>query len=334
MVGRRVTGLAVGALWAGVGQAASGSGSAGPRVVTAEWFATVAGPDPRVFGTSLEGAAFDSHGHFYFVDTTAPARQPKLLSLDLKTRKTTGLYTDDVSMLNCIGFAPDGTMYLCDLKNGDGGGGRVVSYDPASGKIGDVLTNVGGAAFVPDDMAIAGNGDMYIADYQGTPTSRTGNIILREANGQAGVALPGLAHPNGIVLAADQSGLWIDQDLSGTLDHVAKQYSSPASTDVTVTLHTASYLSLGSNAYTDSLTVDGKGNIYMAVYGASEVLEFDPSGVQIGRVAIPGDAPNVTHVAIEPGTDRAFVTASGPGGGYIYTFPALAPAPADTANGG
>jgi hypothetical protein len=57
------------------------------------------------------------------------------------------------------------------------------------------------------------------------------------------------------------------------------------------------------------------------------------SGIEVGRVVIPGDASNVTHVAIESGTRRAFVTASGPGGGSIYAFPALAPAPAGAPNG-
>jgi lactonase len=146
--------------------------------------------------------------------------------------------------------------------------------------------------------------------------------------------LTGVAHPNGIVLTPDQTGVWIDEDLSGRLDHVAEGLSSPASTTPVVTLHTASYLSLGANAYTDSLTVDVQGNIYMAVYGASEVLEFDPDGLEIGKVVIPGDAPHVTHVAIRPGTRQAFVTASGPGGGYIYTFRALAAAPVNRPNGG
>lgn len=325
-----VSGLMVGGVWVGVGQAASGGGDrATLQVSTATWFATVAGVDPGVFGTSLEGAAFDSRGDFYFVDTTAPQGKSKLMSLDLNTRKVSSLYTDSGSMLNCIGFGPDGTMYLCDLK-----GRRIVRYDPATQRLTDVLTEIGGTAFVPDDMAIDKSGDVYIADYQGTPTDPAGRILLRGADGSAQAVLTGVAHPNGIVLTPDQTGLWIDEDLSGTLDHVAEGLSSPASTTPVVTLHTASYLSLGANAYTDSLTVDGRGDIYMAVYGASEVLEFDPDGVEIGKVVIPGDAPRVTHVAIEPGTRRAFVTASGPGGGYIYTFQALAAAPANAPNGG
>jgi lactonase len=316
------------------GQATRGSaqpagGAASTQVAHAKLFATVAGTDPGPFGTSLEGAAFDRSGRFYFVDTTAPAGKPKLMSLNLGNRKVTGLYTDSGSMLNCVGFAPSGTMYLCDLK-----GRRVVRFDPATRSLTTVLTKVNGTPIVPDDLAIDKSGTMYVADYQGTPTSPTGRIVLRAANGTTQVALAGLAHPNGLALAPGQTSLWTDQDLSGTLDHVAEQLSSPAATTPTVTLHTAAYLSLGANAYTDSLTTDGQGNVYMAVYGAGEVLEFSPSGVLTGKVTFPASAPNVTHVAIQPGTRTAYVTASGPGGGYIYTFQALAAAPAGTPNGG
>lgn len=320
--------IAASALWAGVGHAASQPGGTPTSADTARLFAKVTGTDPGIFGTSLEGAAFDAGGRFYFVDTTAPDGRPKLMSLDLNTREVTDLYTDTGSMLNCVGFGPDGTMYLCDLK------GRVVRYDPGTRRLTTVLTSVDGSPIVPDDITVDHAGDMYVADYQGTPTDPTGRIVLRTAAGAASVALTGLAHPNGIVFTPDQTALWIDRDLSGTLDHVAYQLSSPASATPVATLHTASYLSLGSGAYTDSLTVDGAGNVYMAVYGGAEVLEFDARGVQVGRVRFPASVPNVTHVAIQPGTRRAFATASGPGGGYVYTFDALAPAPAHQYDGG
>lgn len=59
-----------------------------------------------------------------------------------------------------------------------------------------------------------------------------------------------------------------------------------------------------------------------------------PSGRPADRLPAPPAPAPVSNVAIEPGTNRAFVTASGPGGGYIYTFPALASAPAGSPNGG
>lgn len=316
-------------LWVGVSQAATQpAGPPLPGQTVAKLFATVAPLDPGPLGTGLEGAAFDAKGNFYFVDTEAPAGKPKLMSLDLDTRTVTDLYTDSSSMLNCIGFAPNGTMYVCDLK------GRVDTFDQASGKLTDVLDGSGGlGAIVPDDLVVAPNGDVYIADYQGTPGDPPGRI-LKLSGGKADPELSGLTHPNGIVFTPDYSGLWIDQDLDGTLDHVAYQFRNPANLHPVPIPHTASYLSLGANDYADSLTVDGAGNVYLAVYGGGEVLEFNPQGIQIGKVTFPSDAPSVTHVAIQPGTRHAFATASGPGGGYIYTFTALAPAPADQPNGG
>jgi lactonase len=315
--------------WVGVGQAATQPGAPQhqPGTTQAQLFATVTGVDPGPLGTGLEGAAFDAKGNFYFVDTEAAAGKPKLMSLDLGTRAVSTLYSDNTSMLNCIGFAPDGTMYLCDLR------GKVDSFDKATGTLTDVLDNVDGAPIVPDDLAVAPNGDVYFADYQGTPKAPPGGIV-KLSGGKADTELSGLVHPNGIVFAPDYSGLWIDQDLAGTLDHVAYQFPNPANLTPTPIPHAASYLSLGANAYADSLTVDGAGNIYLAVYGGGEVFEFNPQGLQTGKVIFPASAPNVTHVAIQPGTRRAFVTASGPGGGYVYTFPALAPAPANTPNGG
>lgn len=303
-------------------------GAANGPQTTAWLVAKVAEAQPGIFGTNLEGAAFDSKGTFYFVDTTAAPDQPKLMSFDLTTHQVTSLYQDSTSMLNCIGFAPGDVMYLCDLH------GRVVKFDPATHQLGTVLDEVAGKPIVPDDLTIAPNGDMYIADYQGSQAAPTGRILLRPATGKPSVAASGLVHPNGIVLTAKLDGVWVDEDLPGRVDHIGPGYSSPASTDVRITVHTASYLSLGANDYADSLTVDGAGDIYLAVYGGSEVLEFDPDGVQIGRVTIPGEAPNVTHVAIQPGTRNAYVTASGKDGGYIYEFTALAAAPANTPNGG
>jgi sugar lactone lactonase YvrE len=102
------------------------------------------------------------------------------MTLDLATRKVTSLYTDSSSMLDCLVFDHDGTMYLCDIK-----GERVVRFNPSSRTLTTVLDRVGNSSLIPDDLAIDQAGDMYIADYRGTATAPTGRIVLRQANAAA-----------------------------------------------------------------------------------------------------------------------------------------------------
>ncbi|MBS1881672.1 MAG: SMP-30/gluconolactonase/LRE family protein [Actinobacteria bacterium] len=279
--------------------------------------AKVAGADPPSafsYGTNLEGAAFDAHGDLYFVDTTAPAGQPKILRLNVATKKLTDLYTDRTSAFTGLAFSPKGGIYLCDL-----GGGRVVRYHPASHSVSPVPVR-GVGAIAPDDLAFDRAGDMYITDYQGTPNSPTGRVIRRAPNGSAGVLLNGLAEPNGIALTPDESALWLSEDLANRVDYVSL---SAFGTGAAV-LHVAQYLDIGAAAYADSITVDQEGNAYEAIWNAGEVLIYSPAGMVIGKVSLPKSAPWTTHVAIKPGTRQAYVTTAGPGGGYVYRFKALA----------
>jgi gluconolactonase len=55
----------------------------------------------------------------------------------------------------------------------------------------------------------------------------------------------------------------------------------------------------------DGDAVDSKGNLYIAHYGAGEVVVIDPNGFMIGTIALPSSAGNQT-------TNLAFH------GGYLY----------------
>ncbi|MFF4291940.1 SMP-30/gluconolactonase/LRE family protein, partial [Streptomyces sp. NPDC001633] len=83
----------------------------------------------------------------------------------------------------------------------------------------------------------------------------------------------------------------------------------------------------GGIAQTDSIAVDADGNIYQALHGRPAMVVYDQYGERLATVEIPGRVKGLksaTNVAIKPGTTTAYMTVSGPAGGYLFTFDAPA----------
>ncbi|MCX6007519.1 MAG: SMP-30/gluconolactonase/LRE family protein, partial [Chloroflexi bacterium] len=78
----------------------------------------------------------------------------------------------------------------------------------------------------------------------------------------------------------------------------------------------------------DSNAVDSDGNIYQAMSGGGRVIIVSPQGKALAQVILPPEYADkfkgTTNVTFQPGTDQAFLTASGDGGGAIFTFKAPA----------
>jgi lactonase len=91
--------------------------------------------------------------------------------------------------------------------------------------------------------------------------------------------------------------------------------------------HPAVFFS-GGISQTDSNAVDAAGNIYQAVHGEPKVFVYNPNGQLLATVAVSIKDQNrlesATNIAIRPGTTDAYMTVSGPGGGFVYEFKALA----------
>src|ERR1700761_4256244 len=117
---------AVSATAASAAEASSSSNSTGGRVIQAQPFAKVVGVDgpstitPAGASTLLEGPSFGPDGQLYFVDLSAAAGEPKVLELNVHTKKVTPVHTDSTSSLSSLTFSPaDGKAYMTDLFNGD-----------------------------------------------------------------------------------------------------------------------------------------------------------------------------------------------------------------------
>lgn len=311
---------------------AAGRGQ-GPREVPATRYAKVADLDPPSgFGplTVLEGPAFGPDGKLYFVDLTAPAGGPKILKFDVRTKAVTPVYRDADSGFSSLQFSPaDGKIYATDFKNGkidrlnpDGSGFTTVFSGPVEGR-----------TMVPDDLAFDKAGNMYVADYHGSPWDPTGRIVRFDADGTHPTVLQGgLSAPNGISFNADYSALWVGEYSTGreALFTLAPDGKSVVESRVAMTAN------IGGHGF-DSNAVDAAGNVYQVVIGTGKILVWNDHGDLIGTIMVPderGWEPLVSNLVIKPGTTDGYITVGGKDGGYIYSFRAFAPGTPQSNGGG
>ncbi|MEU5154164.1 SMP-30/gluconolactonase/LRE family protein [Glycomyces sp. NPDC021274] len=273
-------------------------------------------------GTLLEGPVFDEDGRLFLVDVMAPSGEPKVLRVDVEEQTAEPVYTDETSAFTSAQISPvDGRLYLTDFVGGAVKSIALDGTDPRTLFAGEIE----GATMLPDDIAFDPEGNLYITDTRGMdgPGWETpGRIIRVSAEGDAIVLAADLPSPNGISFDEDHSGLWIAQYNANRIDYFAL--------DETRTGVAAAYPGMyvdGGKARVDSTAVDAEGNVYQGFHGKPEIHVYSPDGDLLAVIALPEDAPDLdtaTNVAIEPGTTEGVVTVSGPDGGYLYTFEALA----------
>ncbi|MEU3216258.1 SMP-30/gluconolactonase/LRE family protein [Streptomyces sp. NPDC006971] len=277
-------------------------------------------PHEQTGMTLLEGPTFDRDGSLLVVDVTAPEGAPKLLRVNVDRNSWQAVLTDGQAAYTSAQFSPhDGRIYVTDYAHG-----RIVSLAPDgsdpriffSGK-------VDGAHMKPDDIAFDQEGDLYISDSLGMSEGNArGRVVRIDRDGKkTAVVADGLASPNGISFDVDHRGLWISELTENRISYLSlDDHGSVASR------HTAVRVD-GGIAQTDSIAVDADGNIYQALHGRPAMVVYDQYGERLATVEIPGRVEGLksaTNVAIKPGTTTAYMTVSGPAGGYLYTFDALA----------
>lgn len=312
------------------GTAASGNG---PVTIRAKLLTQVAPLDPPGANgpaTNLEGPAFGPNGNLYLVHPTAPAGWPKVIALDVKTRKVRTVYTDATSRFSSLQFSPvDGNMYVTDNNgkidrmNPDGTGFTTLVSGPVLGR-----------PLSANDLTFDRNGAMFVTDFHGTPWSPTGRVIRFDPDGSHPTVLAdGLAGANGISFDPMYTGLWVSELGAGRVD-----YLRLSADHTTVTLPTVGlYGNQGVGGY-DSNAVDADGNVYQCVTNDGRVDVFSPHGALLATVVVPQTLPApqllTANLVIKPGTRDGYLVVGGGNGGFVYTFPALGLGDAQSNGGG
>lgn len=318
LVGSLVSVLAILAVLAAPATAFMPPGGTAPRGIEAKKFVRVApaGKDPVL----LEGGAFGPGGDFYFVNALAPAGAPKVLRLDLESKKLTSLYTDSTATFTSAQFDPrGGRLYLTDF-----GGGSIDSMnaDGSDFRV-DFAGKVGGRGITPDDIAFDRQGALFLTDSTGTPWDPTGRVVRFEPGAtHPTVLMEGLAAPNGISFTPDYSSLWISEYTAQQEDLLVLD---PERREV-VASGIAMRANTGLGGF-DSNAVDAAGNIYQCVYEDGKILVWGDRGELKAEISIPQNLGKpelaATNLGIKPGTRQGYIVVGGESGGFVYRFKAL-----------
>ncbi|MFF7826704.1 SMP-30/gluconolactonase/LRE family protein [Streptomyces rochei] len=326
---RSLTGLAVIGLLAVTGcgtdtrtdsardAAATGAG----RTIRAQEVMRLTEVHPETGMTLLEGPTFDANGALVVVDVTAPAGKPKVLRVDVRKKTSRPLHTDDRGAYTSAQYSPyDGRIYLTDFSHGE-----IVSLAPDGSDPRTFFSGrVDGAPMNPDDLAFDQDGDLYISDSRGMSEGKAvGRVVRIDREGRnATVLAGGLAAPNGISFDSEYRGLWVSELTQNRVSYLLLDDRGGVASQ-----HTAIRVD-GGIAQTDSIAVDADGNLYQALHGRPAMAVYDRHGKRLATVEVPARAADglesATNVAITPGGTKAYMTVSGPAGGYLYSFDAPA----------
>ncbi|MER5742220.1 SMP-30/gluconolactonase/LRE family protein [Streptomyces sp. NPDC002225] len=270
--------------------------------------------------TLLEGPTFDGNGDLLVVDVTAPASEPKVMRVDVGRKTFRTFHTDDRGAYTSAQFSPyDGRLYLSDFAHGE-----IVSLAPGGGDRRTFFSGeVDGARMSPDDIAFDPEGNLYVSDSRGLSENEARGRVVRidRAGGNATVLAGELAAPNGISFDAEYRGLWFSELTENRISYLRLDQNGKVTSR-----HTAIRVD-GGIAQTDSIAVDADGNLYQGLHGRAAMAVYDRYGKRLATVELPSGTQGLesaTNVAITPGGTRAYLTVSGPAGGYLYAFDALA----------
>ncbi|MCP3425197.1 SMP-30/gluconolactonase/LRE family protein [Rothia sp. AR01] len=252
----------------------------------------------------------------------APAGEPKVMAVDLESTESETVFTDDRGAYTSAQFSPrDGRIYLTDIASGSIISITEQGQDPQVLFAGEVE----GDTMRPDDIAFDPDGHLYVSDttgMDGPGWQSLGRVVRISSGGEASILAENLPSPNGITFDETDEGLYISQYNANRIDYLGLDENRSRA----VSAYPAINLNAGKTRV-DSTAVDAQGNIYQAFHGKPEIEVYSSTGTHLSTISIPPEdqgRESATNVAIKPGSTEGFITISGPDGGWVYAFEALA----------
>lgn len=214
-----------------------------------------------------EGPAVDADGNLFFSEFTAQHRIWKVPLGD-----TARQWLASANLANGMEFDPQNRLVACS-------NGRILRYD-ASAKVTDTLAppkgqpTIGGEV---NDISIGPKGDFYFTNFTG------GSVFYVSTTGQM-TEFKLTGRPNGVEWIAEKGQVLVNANA----DNQVWVYSDGGGGKLE-----NKKVKVANVNGPDGLTIDEKGNLYIASYGTHTVMVYDSTGVNIGKINVT--AANVSN---------------------------------------
>ena len=271
----------------------------GATVLTALTMTTLLGQDSNLIAVGatvervatgfgfLEGPAADADGNLYFSDIV----NERIHRWSPETGVT--VFRERTGQANGLRIDLDGTLLVCEMAN------RQVTAIDQEGRRTILADRYEGERFnSPNDLWVDPRGGIYFSDPRYGPTDDQeikGNHVYYLSPDRETLlrVTDDLIQPNGIVGTPDGSRVYIADQGAGRL------WAYRAQADGSLR-DKRLFVSQGA----DGMTMDERGNLYLT---GQDITIFDPTGRQIGSIAIPEPPANLAFGG--PDGTTLFITA-------------------------
>jgi gluconolactonase len=252
----------------------------------------------------IEGPCFDAEGNLFLVD----------IPYGRIFRVTPG---GDWSVVaeydgepNGLRLMADGRIAVADYKQG------ILSLEPGSGKITPIVSRYRSERLKgPNDLIVAGNGDIYFTDQGQTGLhDPTGRVFRLRPSGQMDCILSNGPSPNGLVLTPDEKFLFVAMTRDNSV------WRLPVLPDGT-TMKVGRFSQYFGIIGPDGMAVDSESNVFVAHASLGSIFVHNKYGELIARI-VSCRGRMITNLAFG-GPDRKtiFITESETGSVLAADWP-------------
>ena len=214
----------------------------------------------RTIGSGMdhpEGVAYsDTHGLF------CGGEDGQIYAVDMETGEHREVANTGGFVLG-LAFGPRGRLFACDM-----GRAAVLSIDVQSGEVEDVTTDRGGALAVPNHLAFATDGTLYVSD-SGTWGKDDGRIVAYGPSGNPPTVIcAGLAFANGLALDESSEALYIVESSTPGISRISLSNNEVGLQSLVIEMPAT---------VPDGIALCGDGSLVIACYRPDAIFTWHPS---------------------------------------------------------